>query len=382
MAHRNQWTVLVFMNAANDLDPFSLTNMNQMERLPANSDVKIVVQWKQSLEVNSFATFDGTRRYLIRHDSTSAINSRLLQDMGKGVDMGSPQTLTDFISYGMRNFPADHYCLVMWNHGNGWKRRGGEDDEITRGISYDGETGHHIDTWQLADALGTQPIDILAWDASLMQQVEVGTELTGKVKYMVGSEDSPPGAGYPYDFIFSEMATNPLITAREAADQIVTQTVDYYSNQPQLRISQSVVDVDQLTVLDAKLDQLADALIDNVNDLQSIIPQVRDTAQAYKEDAGLNRHFRDVGDVCVNLESLTSIPEVLSASQDVRTALSSAVLTEGHNAQSSGSHGLSIDFSSGAQFTAGSPPDRPIDLYANLRFAVATHWDEWLTIAP
>jgi hypothetical protein len=37
---------------------------------------------------------------------------------------GDPTTLTDFIVWGQRTFPADHYAVVIWNHGGGWK----EDD--------------------------------------------------------------------------------------------------------------------------------------------------------------------------------------------------------------------------------------------------------------
>ena len=32
-------------------------------------------------------------------------------------DMGSAQTLTDFITYCKTNYPATHYVLCFWDHG-------------------------------------------------------------------------------------------------------------------------------------------------------------------------------------------------------------------------------------------------------------------------
>ena len=34
-------------------------------------------------------------------------------------NMGDADTLTDFINYGVRSYPANHYGLILWNHGGG-----------------------------------------------------------------------------------------------------------------------------------------------------------------------------------------------------------------------------------------------------------------------
>ena len=44
---KGTWTILVYMNAANDLSQYSLTNFEQMQQAAGNSQVRIVVQWKQ-----------------------------------------------------------------------------------------------------------------------------------------------------------------------------------------------------------------------------------------------------------------------------------------------------------------------------------------------
>jgi acetyl-CoA acetyltransferase len=71
---------------------------------------------------------------------------------------------------------------------------------------------------------------------------------------------------------------------------------------------------------------------------------------------------------------MVGVSSVQTAALAVQTALRDAVVYEGHTSLSDGSHGVSIDFSPATSFT-------PAD-YALMQFAIDTHWDEYLTIAP
>ncbi len=42
-----------------------------------------------------------------------------LADLGP-IDMGDPTTLSTFITYGITNFPAEHYALIISDHGAAW----------------------------------------------------------------------------------------------------------------------------------------------------------------------------------------------------------------------------------------------------------------------
>ena len=54
------------------------------------------------------------------------VNNHKLELKGQlGIlDMGNPQVLTDFITWGQDNYPADKYVLVFWDHGGGALYRG------------------------------------------------------------------------------------------------------------------------------------------------------------------------------------------------------------------------------------------------------------------
>src|SRR5687767_7696357 len=49
------------------------------------------------------------------------------------VDMGDPRELTNFLVWGVENFPAEHYMVIISSHGAGWQGIGpdeGSSDSI------------------------------------------------------------------------------------------------------------------------------------------------------------------------------------------------------------------------------------------------------------
>jgi hypothetical protein len=379
---QGKWTVLVYLNAANDLFSFSTLNVNQMEEVAGNADVRFVVQWKQSKSVFGASTFDGVRRYLVKPDSSSAIASELVQanlrdSGGNALDMGDPQTLNDFIKWGKANYPADRYCLVLWNHGNGWKRSiesGGQ----TRAFSYDDQYGTSIKSWETDQALAGETFDIIAWDCSLMQMMEVAYEIRSFTDYVVGSEESPPGEGYPYHRIFDDFRDNPNASTLSLANAFVAgmQQNSLPGEPYQFRkITQSVVDTSKLNGVATALSVLANELITHRTTIAADVQVVRNTSQSYSPTTG--RVYRDLVDVCFGLEGSSSVPiSTKNASSALRTALAQAIVGEYHNNQSAKSNGLSIDFSAAFDYAAYRSD------YIRMKIAQDTQWDNWLEVSP
>lgn len=376
-----KWTILVYLNAANDLYTYSTLNMNQMEQVAGNPDVRFVVQWKQSKSAFAGSTFDGVRRYLVKPDNTSAIASTVVQNnltdsFGNALDMGNPQTLKDFLDWGVANYPADRYCLILWNHGNGWKRSG--DDDQGRAFSYDDQYGTSIKSWQTDQALAGHHFDIIAWDASLMQMMEVAYEVRNFADYVVGSEESPPGEGYPYHLIFDNFAANPTAPTATLADAFV-QGMQEQSQPGGLyefrKITQSVLESSKLGAVASALGTLSQELQNAQPATAAQIQAIRNNAQSYSPTP--SRVYRDIVDICLRIEADLTFPSsVRTASANVRAAIAQATVSEYHNAQSPNSHGLAIDFSSAGAFAAYKTD------YQQLHFSQDTNWDDWLSVAP
>lgn len=220
-----EWTIMVFVNGKNNLEPFALKDMNEMEMVGSSDKVNIVVE---AGRISGYDSSDGdwktTRRYLIAKDKDlKKVTSPVLKDMGK-VDMGDYKSVIDFVNWAKTAYPAKKYMLIVWNHGSGWDKAR---SLASRGISYDDETGSHITTPQLGLVLkGVGGVDVYGSDACLMQMPEVVYELKDYVPYIVGSEETEPGDGYTYNDLLAPLIAKPAMTAEELGKL----AVDAYSN--------------------------------------------------------------------------------------------------------------------------------------------------------
>jgi len=255
-----KWTVMVFVNAKNNLESFGLKDVNEMEMVGSDDNVNIVAELGR---INGYSTAEGdwkgSRRYLIQKDENpSAITSPVVMEIAKS-DMGSWQYLVGFSKWAMENYPAQKYVLVVWNHGAGWNKDAAF--EAARGISYDDETSHHITTPELRQALAAiGGINILSMDACLMQMVEVAYEVKGLAEYIVASEETEPGDGYTYNTFLAPLVKNPDMGSAELSKTMVDSYTDHYQaiNQAGTQSSVKVAALDQFTTL---VNGFVDALI-------------------------------------------------------------------------------------------------------------------------
>ncbi len=225
-----EWTFLVYLNGNNNLDSYGSLNLNQMEMVGSSDKINIVVQWA------SYSSGRAQRLLIKRDNDKNKVTSPVIQDMGR-VDMGNWQSLADFIAWGAKTFPAQHYLVDVWDHGSGWHAmhalETGDSIFNPTDISWDDYSGNHITTKELGMALtrGAQAIghkiDIYGSDACLMAMAEVASELKNSVQYFVGSQDLEPGAGWPYDQIFGRWA-NRSMNPRDVAIMIAQEYTRSY----------------------------------------------------------------------------------------------------------------------------------------------------------
>lgn len=371
------WTVMVFLNAANDLDDYSELNVNQMEQIQTNPNVRVVVQWKRAARFAPQGSWTGTRRYLIQYDTDAQrINSRLVQDLGEGIDMGSAETLREFIRWARATYPADRYALVIWNHGSGWRSRAALRG---RAVSFDDELGTSIKIWELPTAIrptdADPPMDVLLFDASLMQMLEVAYECRNVARYIVGSEESPPGEGYPYHEILKPIMGNSDTSPAQWASAIPNLFVNWYhANFPSYRnITQSAVVSSQLENVTAALDALAGSLLTKRTLYATSLARARMDAQSYSSYP----EYRDLWHAAQLIKQYTGDMELAQRVDALQNALQQAIIANNRDTRSGSrvfhSYGLSIYYPDSGGY---------LGRYSNTALSRTTRWDEWLQVAP
>ena len=125
----------------------------------------------------------------------------LQKDLGS-VPMTDPDTLTGYIQWCAKNYPADRYELIFWDHGGGSISGYGYDEKFASSGSM-GLAG--INT-ALKNAGVT--FDFIGFDACLMATAETALMLTPYADYLIASEETEPGVGWYYTNWLTEFGKN------------------------------------------------------------------------------------------------------------------------------------------------------------------------------
>ncbi len=287
-------TVLIYMADDNDLHYFAKKNLEDMKKIGSTPFLNIVVQ------VDGQGPYEKTKRFYVEKNNLVQVNKKdSLSE--KKLDFGSAQTLTDSCLWAMQSYPADHYMLVLWNHGIGIldsiggktsnaselfifnsetdmleinrsidfieyaKHR--EEEKEQRGICFSDTFGTYLTNQKLIQALTNvqrqmngQKFDIIAFDACLMSMIEVGDILAPFANIMVGSQELELGAGYPYHKVFE-----PFLTQALEPEQFAKHIVDVYSNNYKTITSDytlSAIDLIELHNLEISLEKTTILLLE------------------------------------------------------------------------------------------------------------------------
>lgn len=357
-----EWTFLVFINGHNNLSSFADMNIKDMEKTGSSDKVNLVVEWGS-------ASSNMTKRLLVRKSTNpNKVTSPSVMEMPNH-DMGDYKNLMDFISWGVKTYPAKKYFIAVWNHGSGWHRTA--KGMSARDISFDDNTGNFITTEQLglvlqesAKIIG-RPVDIYGSDACLMQMIEVAGEFKGSVDIMVGSQELEPGEGWPYAPFIQKWISKPTLTASEVSVLLSKEYQDAYSggvygHKPDTTFS--AVDLRKLPTLYASLTTLQSSLraLDTAQFAQ-VKKAISNSMSFYYSD------YVDLGDFLANTQALSfsSGIEGLSSSQ---SALKEVVITADNGDNFFRASGLSIWLPTYVM------PE--LDRYDNLEFSKATGWNE------
>ncbi|MDO8989948.1 MAG: clostripain-related cysteine peptidase [Sideroxyarcus sp.] len=338
-----QWTYMVYMGADNNLSDAGAGDINEMETVGSNDNVAIVVQAEFSSKYSPGLTTPDTRRIYVQNDNNT--NSVNLTGTSLGnVNMGAPATLAAFITWAKATYPAEHYALVIWDHGSGWKAR--EVADPLRGAVQDETSGSFMSLPDLAKAVADSGVhlDIVNFDACLMAMYEVAYEFRGLTDYMVFSEETEPGAGDPYDTILSALKQNPTMSSRTLASTIVDKYNDYYAPNTRESTTKSAVDMAQIDTLDAKIVALSTALDSSTN---AVVAAAQANTRFYTYESN-----HDLFHFCQYLSTNLSAGTAKTLCDEIVAMKGSVVVNSKYTGSMANSQGLAIYIPTAGQTNA------------------------------
>ena len=230
MVAKKEWTILVYANGSNDLELEMHKARLDLATVGSDNKHNILLQiargdreLAQILRPSDYIpptkeSWEGVRRYYIRK-----YKSVLLDELDQA-NMANPRELLKFVEWGMENYPAEHYIVILAGHGfqfTGLILDYSRDEPYLMGIP-----GMCNALNMIQRRLG-QVIDLLILDVCYMNYIEILYELGQQpdhtVQNMLTYIETGSLGGMPYNTILSLLNANDGSNVKELIDRIMSE---------------------------------------------------------------------------------------------------------------------------------------------------------------
>ncbi len=408
------WLIMLYQDADDKiLEQDILVDLNEAERVGSTDNVTIVAQVdRYAGGYSGDGNWTDTRRFHLEYDpNLGGIRSREVMNLGE-VNMASGDSLVDFVTWAMAEYPADKHVLIMSDHGMGWP--GGWSDAATRGrgddnVALAAATGDQIFLMELDRSLeqirqqtGLDKFELIGMDACLMGHVEVFEALAPHAHYAVASQEVEPALGWAYTGFLTELAGNPDVTGAELGQYIVRTYIDedqritdsqaraewtgrgLFGAPSPAQLSQQLGDDITLTAVD--LNQMP-RVMNALNDLayvlqgedQRLVAEARQYAQGFTSIWGnkVPASYLDLKNMTAIIDQKSRNPQVKQAIASLNGAIDAAVVAERSGPKKPGANGLSIYFPNSDLYRSAAAGGSSYAQVAE-RFARNSAWDDFL----
>jgi hypothetical protein len=391
------FSFFTYMAGDNNLSEYGLRDIEEMQKTGSASNTNILV------EIDQAGDFDGVIRYEIsERDPRTGKADRIVKDRLPEKDSGNPQTLLDSLKWARSLYEAKKYFIVIWNHGSGFRNRiasrasltlppnevikikddnthknnsNKEEQNLTnslyirkgtlfyhhypneylkefanRVIASDDMTGNSLDMIELRNVLtkagftGDNKIEVLGFDACLMNLLEVAYEMAGSARFLIGSEELEPGAGWPYNTDLKSLNSSNGDTQKLVTNFVTNYFKSYQPQKNQWPITQSAISLEYSSQLAESVNELAKTLSSILPDKLVEISELRESVQTYAVAEDYDDYI-DLGDFADILINNIDNNVIVSAAKKVQKDLKQAVIAEAHLGEDvQHSYGLTIWF--------------------------------------
>jgi hypothetical protein len=367
----NKWTAMLYLVGDNNLcDTYPQLISRMEQELGPNLDDFLTVTVLFDRDPR-YCGNGNTTRYVIQPNGqyTDNVNRWNLRE----VNMGDPNTLIDFATWSMDNFPAEHYYLAIDDHGGG-----------ISGVAWD-ETNYedNLSNDELYAALkqitqnGSRKIDLFAFEACLMGLYENSYDLKEFTDYIFAFPTISWSSEASYPSYLSHPDFDGTTTGGEFGD--IMFDIYYESVGEPHYYAQSLVESGKMNAVQGAVNDWAITLLNEVGSNKASLEIARRNAQ--KIDTNVDNQITEED---ANLDLWDLVDKMAAqgiAEQEGRAlqqAIAAAVMRSAQRSDGDldyeDTHGLSIYWPLTASGGYGAYVDGQI--YNSTRDGA---WDEFLT---
>ncbi|WP_191014120.1 clostripain-related cysteine peptidase [Treponema zioleckii] len=221
------WTFIVYMAADNNLEGAAIDDLNEMEESLGAASMNVLVLLDRAMGYDS-SNYDwtSTRLYKVKNDDEhnkiniaseqlECPNLCLSLEKETELDMAKKSTLAGLLSFAWENYPADHYGLLVWGHGTGWRAENGSSDSagktgVFRAFAVDSSSDSYMTISSMREAIeegmGGRKLDFIGFDTCFGVCAESAYEFRDVAEIMAGTPSIVSSSGWNYTKVFDYFA--------------------------------------------------------------------------------------------------------------------------------------------------------------------------------
>jgi len=253
-------TLLVYM-CGTDLQDAGCQDLVEMAEVEAGDAINVVVLAGGASEWDLEDLKGNTRNLAVIRDGYFEE-----LEQWKQASMGSPESLKEFLEFGLTEYPADRTIVVLWDHGAG--SEGGVCFDET--ANDDGLTIVEINNVlnSLEKSVPDYHINIFGCDACMMATYEMAAMLSHhNIDYYVASEELEPGEGWYYTGWLEMLKGDPSVSDADLCAGIIDSFMDAgLKNDPDDYLTLSAVDLSKVGELANCMEKFASVMAGKVED--------------------------------------------------------------------------------------------------------------------
>jgi hypothetical protein len=407
---QKEWTVLVWANGKTDgADRLAPSVLRELEIAGSDKNMDIVAQLGRKKRVYDRFTKDwsGVKRYHVERNPeplplqqeifkwflppyTAGITSPVKQDLGNA-DMGSSASLSEFIQWGMKEYPAKNYALIISGESAGFAA-----------TSLDETTGQKTTYKGLAQAIregeraSGGDIKVVAIDGSYGAGLEAAHELKDVADILVGSQAPTKLGSLQLDQIMKdlkfELAEKGTVSPEALAKWMVFET--HANPGPMAALVNPTLSAIDLKKIDAVKQaytqlgaELSKAIAENPkakDALRLAIGETQNFNQDKDQSAGFFGDYRDLGHFAKNLQEDVRLGEGVhkAAAALLQTSADSIIDNAKHGAALQNANGLSgyLPLDAGYDLHSSWKAPRGFDPLHGYNDTSVAHGSEWTSV--
>ena len=280
VASAKSTTVMVYMCGSDLESGYGAASADIEEMLEADlgDNVNVVLETGGASEWSFSPEADpSTRQRWVLEDGEAS----LVQDAGEGTMLDKDE-VTDFCSWAAKEYPADRYILIFWDHGGGTIGGFGYDENYPDASA--------LTLSQLRNAIKASGVafDMVGFDACLMATVECAWAMEPVADYLVASEQTEPGDGWSWTGFLNQLGSDPSTDTTDLGKTIIDDFSAHYAETGEEDTTLSLIDLREISRVYERLSSFLDEAADSIeadNALFTTMSGARSRAKSYAEDS-------------------------------------------------------------------------------------------------